>query len=109
MKHISIREFNLHPTKYLEEVPIVLTQYGKPKYVLTHFEESANTKQESANTSNNKVLTHLQEMLDTPPESVNTLPPQPPVIPGKTAQCPRCDAVVPIQLANKHYMENHEV
>ncbi len=30
MKTISLREFTLHPTKYLKELPITLTQYNVP-------------------------------------------------------------------------------
>ena len=29
MKKIPVREFQLHATKYLKELPLILTQYGK--------------------------------------------------------------------------------
>ena len=30
MESISLREFQLHASKYIKELPIVLTKYGKP-------------------------------------------------------------------------------
>jgi len=35
MKHISIREFQLHAAVFIEEAPIVLTRYGIPIAILT--------------------------------------------------------------------------
>jgi hypothetical protein len=44
MKQISVREFQLHPTKYLKELPLVLTQYNKPVAdLIPHVNTSANT------------------------------------------------------------------
>ena len=35
MQVISLREFQLHPTKYLKELPVTLTQYNIPVAIIT--------------------------------------------------------------------------
>lgn len=40
MKRISLREFQLHPTKYLRELPLVLTQYNIPVATVNTFIEN---------------------------------------------------------------------
>jgi hypothetical protein len=104
MKHVSLRDFNNHPSKYLKKLPLVLTQYNKPVAILiqqtsvTASIEPAKLLQEP-----NLVIASKAQM-----EIANTMS-APQVIPGKTAQCPKCDEVVPIQFANKHYMDKHEI
>jgi antitoxin (DNA-binding transcriptional repressor) of toxin-antitoxin stability system len=45
MKQISLREFQLHASKYISALPIVLTQYNKPiAIVSTHFEKVSTEK-----------------------------------------------------------------
>ena len=39
MKHISVREFQLHASKYLKMLPLVLTKYNLPVAKLTSFDK----------------------------------------------------------------------
>lgn len=70
MKQISLRQFQLTPTRYLTELPIELTRYGKVVAVL----QSVNTKAEvspksvntsaSVNTSGSKSVNTMRDVFD---------------------------------------------
>lgn len=39
MKQVSLRDFSLHPTKWIKELPIVLTRYNLPVAKLISYNE----------------------------------------------------------------------
>lgn len=41
MKTISVREFQLHASRYLKELPLTLTQYSKPVAIVKIFEQTS--------------------------------------------------------------------
>jgi len=72
-----VREFQRHASKYLKELPIVLTHYDKPIATLTAYSvSSVDTLPESVDTLStpkSKSVDTLPESVDTLPESVDTL------------------------------------
>ena len=70
MEQVSVREFQRHASKYLKELPIVLTHYDKPIATLTAYSvSSVDTLPESVDT----LSTPKSKSVDTLPESVDTL------------------------------------
>lgn len=45
MKTISLRDFQLKPTQYLNELPLVLTKFRKPILIVNKFKESVNKEE----------------------------------------------------------------
>lgn len=72
MNKISIREFQLHASKYLKELPIVLTQYGKDIAFVTPIDAKVLTHPKSVNTLPPKVSTQSPNVVTKPTKSVNT-------------------------------------
>ena len=46
MKQIPLREFQLHPTKYIKELPLVITQYNLPIAKIIPFSNTSVNKQD---------------------------------------------------------------
>ncbi len=113
MKQITLREFQRNASKYLTELPIMLTNKGKNIAVV----QSVDT-----------FVDKLHKLVDKPQESVDKYV----FVPGKVElpekqevsrtplgprpstrsipiQCPQCHVMVWKENANQHYMENHEV
>lgn len=70
MKVISLRDFQLKPSKYLSELPLVLTQYGKPILSVNKYTESVNKSQTTIEESvNGKEVAaeKISENLEEPP------------------------------------------
>lgn len=50
MQRISLREFQLHASKYIKQLPIELTQYNVPIAIINPFEEVLTQQPKSSNT-----------------------------------------------------------
>ena len=117
MKSISVREFQLHATKYLKELPIVLTQYNLPVATVNPFvtdvltEYGLNTQPSgipstSPSTSESPFLERIPELQNELSKLIARYPNI--KLFGKTRACPFCSEQIPIELAQKHYDEKHE-
>ena len=52
MKQVSLRDFQHKASLYLEELPIVLTHYGEPKYIVSTFKKNVSTNRGNVLTDN---------------------------------------------------------
>ncbi len=126
MKSISLREFQLHASKYLKELPLVLTQYNISVAKVIPFTEADVTlvltdNDPSVSFSSSSVNTSVMPLIQSQPISDPELKPEPqnevdaliakyPNIKlfGKVRACPFCNESIPVELAQKHYDEKHE-
>lgn len=66
VKKVSIREFRLNASAYLKEIPVVLTQYNVPKYILLTLSEYEGMRQGSnLNDGAPKGNTHVYASVNT--------------------------------------------
>ncbi len=74
MKTISLRSFQLKPSKFLSELPITLTKYNRPFAVVTTFQMSNVNKTNSVVEKSiaNGIEKPLSEAPTTPQPQINT-------------------------------------
>jgi hypothetical protein len=65
MNSISLRQFVREPTKYLINLPIVLTQYGDPVAIVDTYSTHWSKKEQSVDTSGQKVSSPVDTSLHT--------------------------------------------